>query len=132
VRKQAAFLDYIADAAPQPEPVLICDSPTSEKNLACRRFQQAVHHPEQGCLSGAASTQQDYRFVLLDTEVDSTQYVAIPDPISDIPELDQSRHSGEIQFHLVDKTPTPVLSALERAHDRMFGFMKVFGRVFIL
>jgi hypothetical protein len=33
---------------------------------------------------------------------------------------------------LVDITPDPGLSALNRAHDRMFRFVKVLGRMLIL
>jgi hypothetical protein len=39
--------------------------------------------------------------------------------------------SGKIKFQLVDEAPAPVFSRFEGAHDRMFGFMKVFGGVFV-
>jgi hypothetical protein len=39
--------------------------------------------------------------------------------------------SGKIDFHLIHKTPSPVLASLQRLHDRVLGFVKVFRGVFI-
>jgi len=39
--------------------------------------------------------------------------------------------SGKVQFELVDVTPAPILSRLDRSHYRMLGRMEVLGSVFI-
>ena len=39
---------------------------------------------------------------------------------------------SEVQFHLVDETPAPILARLERAHDRVVGLMEMLGSVLIL
>src|SRR5665213_2466740 len=47
--------------------------------------------------------------------------------------LDPARRtSGKIELQLVNEAPSPVFAAFERAHDGMFGFMKMFGGVFVL
>ena len=38
----------------------------------------------------------------------------------------------ELDKHLIDITPAPIFSRLERLYDRVFGRVKMFGRVCIL
>jgi len=40
--------------------------------------------------------------------------------------------SGEIQFHFIHETPSPVFSRLKGAHDRMLGPVKMLGRMLVL
>jgi hypothetical protein len=40
--------------------------------------------------------------------------------------------SGEINSHLVYKTPAPIFAWLDRSHDGMIGCMEVFGCVLVL
>src|SRR5437763_11980824 len=44
---------------------------------------------------------------------------------------ESSGHS-ELNCHLVDKTPAPVLARLNGSHDRMLHGVKVLGRVLVL
>jgi hypothetical protein len=43
-----------------------------------------------------------------------------------------NRGSAELQLHLIHKAPSPVLSRLDRAHDRMAAGMKMLGGVLVL
>src|ERR1700730_9001935 len=40
--------------------------------------------------------------------------------------------SRTLEHDLVDETPLPIFTGLKRLNDRMSGFAKVFGRVFVL
>jgi hypothetical protein len=42
------------------------------------------------------------------------------------------QYSGEIQLHLINVTPAPILAGLKRLYDGMLRVMKVLGRMLVL
>jgi len=92
VRKQAAVLDHITDAATQPNWIPLRDAPIFEAHLARRRRQQSVHHLEQRRFSRTAAPEQHQGFVRIEAQVDATQHVPPIDMVSDLFEFDEGRH----------------------------------------
>src|SRR5262249_14238846 len=66
VRKEASFLDHVAELTPQRHRLLAGHRASEEKDFAGVRFEKPVHELERGRLAAARRADQGYRLTTAD------------------------------------------------------------------